>query len=1077
MGILSDFKDNIVVSKMSKKPQLNIEELAKLSESQIKKILKKKEISLVEVNVGKISSYELAKKLVELYKMSKKDYDDIMLFFFSSKNHEMFKIFETSKDISNIKSILSEESIKRFISDPSYTIDINFFSEEFIKNNNDIFLVDVLPEEVRKRYYDKNITEKDLLENITVFRNMKHSDIIFESVRYNDENSKKIISKLGLDGLTKVINSLGIRFYNFYNDPEKMKSMCNFLNNKNTTDFSTQVINYNYNYTEDFSTQVINYIYTDKELLSDLSISDNSYSISSSLIYLNYFNINKIDFMNYFNKTFSHIENYISFGNFVSSFSKVLKKQQNFRSIDELFEEAAILTTKMIYTKEERYTKDFIEKHQQYFLPSDAPAELKEKYYNKLLTYKDIKENLRYFSKTNISVAFFEIEASDGRKGLFDNDCFLKILELCDGDLSKINFNKQCIFFQEYLFRCGTELNYISSYNEFLSLAEKYYMEHGILIRELESLKMLGINKKYLEEIENNIKRFGIQKDNIYFDIRLLSDDVIKRFNFDVIKAAATYYRSGAIPLLIEYSKDEQLAKKLNDWFTLLNNNDKNMLNERNINYIIISFKECLPLIDELLNYNIALSEKQMKNLTDIIVNKNMYNVRTIDELTNYVGHRKKVLNDKFESNNISYVQDAIVESLFSLTYLSFIDRYSLNNEKLYKKYILPNIPVDIAAAIEIIKTIENTFDRNKLKEIFNDTISLGNIGINIAEIKSALIKAYTQLYNNELFKEKENKTYYIEGTNSLECPKNVNGEDISSSNKIKVVELNGEPFKLIVHAIHGKATDRTLEDPSIKMFKNPSLWNTKEGATTLSTSLISNTCIKLFGGSDSLNTIYFGFNEIPSDVLMGTLPSDAVTAHGGGLLDAYTAANETFTPKRLINLTSNKWSPHNEVVLMRRSQENNLKFNGRIQPTCIVTFDNTIDEKTKLAAQYFNVPIYKINSVRYADINTHNKEMYLSGKIEKFDNSDIEAILSTQFEDEKVDRRKLCIELCKKAFSERLINEQQYYERLQYIVDYFEENELITSNDRTYMSLNYIEEINTILSSRDGVNKSETTR
>ena len=43
--------------------------------------------------------------------------------------------------------------------------------------------------------------------------------------------------------------------------------------------------------------------------------------------------------------------------------------------------------------------------------------------------------------------------------------------------------------------------------------------------------------------------------------------------------------------------------------------------------------------------------------------------------------------------------------------------------------------------------------------------------------------------------------------------------------------------------------------------------------------------------------------------------------------------------------------------------------------------------------------------------------------------------------------------------------------------MDYFEENELITSNDRTYMSLNYIEEINTILSSRDGVNKSETTR
>lgn len=1049
MGILSDFKDNIVVSRMSKKPHLNIEELAKLSENQIKKMLEKKEIFLV--NVGKISSYELAKNFVELYKISKKDYDDITLFFASSEDHEVLKIFETSKDISNIKSILSEEIIKRFISDPSYKINVNFFSEEFIKNNNDIFLVDVLPEEVRKRYYDKNITEKDLLENITVFRNMKHSDIIFKSVRYNDENSKKIISKLGLNGLTKVIDSLGMKFYNFYNDPEKMKSMCNFLNNKNTADFSTQVINY---------------IYTNKELLSDLSISDNSYSISSSLDTLNVLNINKIDFVNYFNKTFSHIENNRSFCNFVSSFLKVFKEQKNFRSIDELFEEAAILTTKIGTIKEEMYTKDFIEKHQQKFLPSDAPAELKEKYYNKHLTYKDVKDNLRYFLKTNISVAFFD----EGNHccGLFDNECFLKILELCEGDLNKINFNVQCKFFADYLSNSESKINYISSYDEFLSLAEKYYTEHGIAISELESLKMLGINKKSLEEIENNIKRFGIQKDNIYFDIRLLSDEVIKRFNFGVIRAAATYYNSGAIPLLIEYSKDDQLAKKLNDWFALLNNNDKNMLNERNINYIIISFKECLPLIDELLNYNIALSEKQMKNLADIIVSKNKYNVRTIDELTNYAIHRKKVLNDKFESNSIDEVQKAIIESLFSSNAYfnySLIKKYNLDNDKLYKKYIQPNIPIDIAAAIEIIKVINSTKDINKLKEIFNNAMSLGNTGINMMEIESALRNAYTQLYNNELFKEKENKTYYINGTNSLECPKNVNGEDISSNNKIKVVELNGEPFKLIIHCIRSFTTDITFEDPSIKMFKNPSLWNTKEGATTLSTSLISNTCFKLFSYPDSKETIFFGFNEIPSDVLMGMQTGDAGVAHGGGKLKAEGDIDEMFTPE---GLTSNTFGGYNEVALMRRSQENNLKFNGRVQPTCIVCFDGYIDEKAKLAAQYFNVPIYNINKKKYDAINTHNKEMYLSGEIEKFDNSDIETIFSVEFKE--FNRAKICVELCKKAFSEKLINEQQYYERLQYIMDYAEENKiLVFPND--------IEEINTILSSRGEVNESGITR
>ena len=81
----------------------------------------------------------------------------------------------------------------------------------------------------------------------------------------------------------------------------------------------------------------------------------------------------------------------------------------------------------------------------------------------------------------------------------------------------------------------------------------------------------------------------------------------------------------------------------------------------------------------------------------------------------------------------------------------------------------------------------------------------------------------------------------------------------------------------------------------------------------------------------------------------------------------------------------------------MRRSPIKN-KFDGRVQPNCIVTFDDNIDEYTKLAAQYFNVPIYKINYNKYREINMQNIDKYLNGKIEKFDNNDIEIIFSTDF-------------------------------------------------------------------------------
>ena len=330
-------------------------------------------------------------------------------------------------------------------------------------------------------------------------------------------------------------------------------------------------------------------------------------------------------------------------------------------------------------------------------------------------------------------------------------------------------------------------------------------MSNGIPIKDFEILKKIGFNKSYLNEIENNIKRYNLQKDNIKCDLRLLTNNIVEKFDINILKALMTYYHSGAVSLLINYSNDDVIVKKINTLLALLSKSDNNFINGKNINYIILLFDKCRGLFDDLIKNNIILNEVQIKNLNDILANKNKYNIENIEQLTNYSIHKKKILNEKLESNNLDDVQSAITECLFSFDRGDIFDLdtvYGIFKDKMYLKKIQPYLPVDIASALEIIKEVYNNRDINNLKAIFDDCMELGNVGINAVQIKTALRNAYEKLYNSELFKGEGNKEYYINGVNSDICSRNVNGEKISSENNIKVVELNDKPFKLIVHHI-----------------------------------------------------------------------------------------------------------------------------------------------------------------------------------------------------------------------------------------------------------------------------------
>ena len=100
------------------------------------------------------------------------------------------------------------------------------------------------------------------------------------------------------------------------------------------------------------------------------------------------------------------------------------------------------------------------------------------------------------------------------------------------------------------------------------------------------------------------------------------------------------------------------------------------------------------------------------------------------------------------------------------------------------------------------------------------------------------------------------------------------------------------------------------------------------------------------------------------------------------------------------------------------------------------------------------------------------NIDKYLNGKIEKFDNNDIEIIFSTDFGNlnRNVNKVEMCIQLSKKALNENLINSEQYYDRIQHIVDYIEENNIaVNPNDLVIL--------NNILSNRIEVEENELAK
>lgn len=538
---------------------------------------------------------------------------------------------------------------------------------------------------------------------------------------------------------------------------------------------------------------------------------------------------------------------------------------------------------------------------------------------------------------------------------------------------------------------------------------------------------------------------------------KLLANNVISSVGCKIILELLEY-NSGASSILVDaLSSGDGLIVQWIKYVEKLPIYDKKILH-----FAVLSYANSKQLIETLVVGNVKLNDKQLQNLSEILVQRNKYMVRDLTSLTDYQDYRNSVLKGEMGSNEVAHVKDSILEILFNASYsetLNIFKVYGLKSlefiEILRDKEV---ISVEDKASLIIIQEILDTNDVDELRVKFNEITKLGEIR-SLFELENRIKKYFGHELKSSLFKAdgKEQTGVSYSQVAGIDVPgmKNIYGQPISSDNIIQVVNLEGIDFNLIIHKLHN--FDSKFSGFARKIIEDPSMWNNLEGASTLSTSLISNQHM-LCVGHGSEDAVYYGFNDISDNSLMLMGRSDIYVEHGGRKLEPTSNSNEFMIPDVLQMCSIS----YNEIALDRKSGES-LAFDHRLQPNCIICFDGKINDESKRAAQYFNIPIYMVHQQIYGQKNQMVMQQYQNGEIDTFGLEDAKKILYSKI-GVLEDRYKLFLNLADKALEKSLIDGNEYTQILEegrrLIIYYSTQNSIdnIDLNEIT-RRVNYVEQ------------------
>ena len=600
---------------------------------------------------------------------------------------------------------------------------------------------------------------------------------------------------------------------------------------------------------------------------------------------------------------------------------------------------------------------------------------------------------------------------------IFDNNELLLFIETFGYD----NLIKCDNDFFDYLKE--NKKNQFLTVNEAKNLTYQYFLKSKKtkILSLLKHLNIETLETNYLNQTLTNLLKIRPElnlTNPVLTTTELLSPKIVNTYGYNIISTILEY-NSGADKVLINATKNnDNLLKNWIDYIIKLPIYDKKFLHMSLLNY-----ENTKSLIKDILDNNISLNDKQQNNLLEILSKKNTFNVSNVNDLTNYRQYRQNLLKEKINSNTLEEVKNNILKILFNTNLLEAIKifkEYNIDSNNfltniIEKKNILS---IEDIASIEIVKEIinENNIDSLRLK--FNDIIKLGQINTSFFDITNKLKNYYGSLLKNSLFKPDFNHKKGIKYSTIFGVDSDlldINNQIISKNSPINVLELDGIDFKLLIHNVD------SFNIHNNGIINNPALFNKLEGSSTLSTSMISNTHMNCVGNGRK-NAVYYGFNDISDKSLYLMDSCDTGIEFDKRLLNPSSFSNHYMIPDVLQSESEN----YNEVVLDRKSSEK-ANFDHRLQPNCIICFDGNISDQSKLAAQYFNIPIYVINRQKYTKKNQNLKEHYQTKELISFNKNDVHNILYSK--GDLKEKYNLFLKLLEQSFNNNLIDINEYQE------------------------------------------------
>ena len=442
-------------------------------------------------------------------------------------------------------------------------------------------------------------------------------------------------------------------------------------------------------------------------------------------------------------------------------------------------------------------------------------------------------------------------------------------------------------------------------------LGKKFVKEN---IKEIVKLDFdeNDINKKLelITQIEENVG------DNIYLnmDFNILSTQYIDAIGIDgIINIALNKEKQNEL-LNLDKTRLEILGRCLDNKSFRTNEDTYRMILDKMLTNISTDrFNNIISDIDKISD----LTDVDIKTFQQIILNNNIFEINTINELRDYDHVKIQKCDEWIHSDNIEEKRLAVFEKIFGQ------DSAFLNKLQMRFSNIEEIENTNISQYIKCIREILQ-IDNLKLLEDFYNTCSQ-NLKINDVLIEQEIEKEYGKLFNDGLLR--------IEQCEEL-------GDNFYEA---------GTDFKMIVHR-RDKGCDNYFTH-----------WNQEKSLSYRNdyfcASYIRSDMIATFGEDRG---ILYGFNELDSKTICGCCAEDCGT---GFAMESLTTPNDLINSVKLHEKGKDE-NCYNEINYKRFSN------NQRQQPNYIVVFringeinKQSLNEAQKAQEQWDNkLPIIVVD-------------------------------------------------------------------------------------------------------------------